>query len=74
MDLMGGESDEWFYYENIGDYMELPTKLPDGPDWTRVGRRRITDLDADVVLQDFEKSDIPLDHIRAKLDRTAKLK
>ncbi|CAK0820255.1 unnamed protein product [Prorocentrum cordatum] len=74
MDLMGGESDEWFYYENVRDYRELPTKLPDGPDWTRVGRRRITDLDADVVLQDFEKADIPLDHIRAKLDRTAKLK
>ncbi|CAK0808071.1 unnamed protein product, partial [Prorocentrum cordatum] len=35
-DLMGGESDDWFYYENVGDFTEMPVKLPDGPDWSRV--------------------------------------
>ena len=56
MDLMGGESDEWFYYENVGDYKELPVKVPDGPEWSRVGRRRIIDLEADTVLQDLERA------------------
>ncbi|CAK0856334.1 unnamed protein product [Prorocentrum cordatum] len=74
MDLVGGESDEWFYYENVGDFTEIPAKLPDGPDWSRVGRRRVTDLEADMVLQVFEKADITADLIKPKLDRTAKLK
>ncbi|CAK0819108.1 unnamed protein product [Prorocentrum cordatum] len=70
MDLMGGESDDWFYYENVGDLTEIPVELPDGPDWSRVGRRRVVDLETDTVVQDFEKADITTDLIKPKLDRT----
>eukprot|EP00959_Pyramimonas_sp_CCMP1952_P178447 3730075-Pyramimonas_sp.AAC.1 len=41
MDFVGGESGDWFYYENAGDFTELPAKLPVGPGWSRVGRRRV---------------------------------
>eukprot|EP00959_Pyramimonas_sp_CCMP1952_P188294 3937696-Pyramimonas_sp.AAC.1 len=74
MDFMGGESDDWFYYENVGDFAEIPVKLPDGPDWSRVGRRRVVDLETDMALQDFEKANVTADLIQAMLDRTAKLK
>ncbi|CAK0834179.1 unnamed protein product, partial [Prorocentrum cordatum] len=65
MDLLVGESDDAFDYDNVGDYEELPTELPDGPECPRVARRRITDMGADAVLRGVKMT---------TLDRAAKLK